>query len=267
MTYKKLGDSVIKNIQTQRIDPLSHWFFLLKNFMFCFFSLLSLLLGGISFSFLFFVFSDIHVTFFLSLFPFFWAISFFVFFLFSLWGFHATPKGYKIRLHFLFLAQIGISFLLGFCFYFFGISEKTDEQFAQRVPFYKSHEMRKKQIWNNAQEGRIAGILLSDPNEPTFLLEDFQGRQWTVFFSPEEMSRDGEKNVPTFPDGNFVFEVGMRVRILGERKENMRFQAFKIFPLRPDRKNPRNGQQKKLRKSFPQNSLPSPMPWLKNHSE
>ncbi len=224
------SEKIMKTIQEHHIAPTPKIFFFLKNISFWIVAVLSLLIGSISLAASIFELSqEIELPQFLSLFPVFWLTSFSLFIILGYFGYHATPRGYRIPLPFLFLGNLGLSLLFGTAFFFIGIGESADRIADVSLPFYHSHEMRRRQVWTAPEEGRISGTIISLPDEqnPMIEIEDFEGAHWQVISSP---------------DDNLLIEYGSgdTVRIMGKQTQEKVFEAHQIFSWRRGVKQQKN---------------------------
>lgn len=234
MTKTKFSDSILEKIKAQEVTQKSRWYFVFKNGLFWTIFSIAVLFGALGFSVILFSFfeSDFdlfsffnphHQQIFWSLLPLFWFGFFTLFLGFSVWGIHATRKGYKLSILLLLGINIFSSMALGSVFYGFGGGEKLERIFDERAPFYEGLEHRMKRVWQNPDQGRLAGEILEIRSDETLLVfNSFQGKQWIVQYRDARIPKR-------------ELRVGMPIKILGKRGQNDLFLASEIRPFMPRR--------------------------------
>ncbi len=201
----KLSKKIIKEIQEKQIIPKSKIFFIIKNMLFWLFSVLSVLIGAISFSTIlynlsgnqeiinaFLLKNNISLEIFNFL-PVFWIIILIIFLLLSIKNYKKTNNFYKYNLYFIFLIIIVLAFGFGSLMFSVGIGQKTEQLTQNYLPFYNKHIQimnLKKEIFKNKLQdiGVTSQILIENPELKEKIDKKFRENVLgkTYLYSPTE---------------------------------------------------------------------------------
>jgi len=223
---KKFIQEVLGKIKKENIKPTPKWHFLLKNYIVWFLGVLSLLVGGVSFSVIIYLMRyndwDIYeqlgesfISFTLLTMPYFWIISLVLFVCILLYNIKHTKKGYRYSLPFILSVNILFSMVLGILFYEIGISQSLDDVLGERAPLYSKIINRQLDYWSQPENGRLSGLVVEVGSSTDFLLVDFNQKEWNIK-NEEESEMD--------------IVVGMPVRILGEKTSENDYLVEMIIP-------------------------------------
>lgn len=155
--------------------------------------------------------------------PYLWILLFAVMVLFAVYNLRHTKNGYRYPLWKIIGSSLVLSLAGGSLLHLAGVGFSFDKQMGVFSKDYPSQEKLELKMWQNPQEGRLVGTLLSAEDgipQPLFVIEDQMGTRWNTDISElHEMDR-------------FVLETGKRVRVLGllEDVNPPAFHACAIFP-------------------------------------
>jgi len=221
----RIAKKVIEKIEEQHLKPAPRWQFKLHEVLLWVFFGLAVFLGSFAIAaILHNLLSNDWGAFaqlgkspfeyvFLSI-PYFWIIVFAGLLALAFLDFKKTEGGYKFRSIWIVLLSLGLSLIFGASLFFFGIGEKTDRVF-ERAPIFNNFDTRPR-LWNNPLENTLMGEI-TKVSEKQIEIEDPQGNTWKVDLSL----------INKLPD----FEVGERIRIMGEKTSENEFKAKIIWPL------------------------------------
>jgi len=233
---KKITKKILQKIKQEKIKPRPKFIFILKNLLFWFFFIISIILGGKIFAFLIFIFQsgDFDIfwrsenflkLFFLSL-PFFYLGFLFLLIQLAVFNLQKTKKGYRFKLLPVFFGSVFISFLLGILFFSFLGEDKIENlenALAQKAPFFHLHKQRKEKIWASSKNGFLRGIILKiDQNKKTISLKDSNQKEWEVDFSNAFLP-------PKFKE---QIRINQKIKIIGKEITKNKFKAIAIKPAR-----------------------------------
>lgn len=141
-----LEKRILDKIKKEKILPKSKLFFVLKNSLIFSSYFISIILGAISFSVIFYIFSDNRDLIFdkfnilaLKNAIIFWLILVFIFIFLAFKNNLSIKNSYQYSSWTLILFNIFISTLLGTIFYYSGVAEKTDKETSKYLNFYEKN--------------------------------------------------------------------------------------------------------------------------------
>ena len=149
---------ILVKIKKEKIKPKSKWYFILKNSFYLSSFVIFLMLGSISFSIIFYIFSG-NTSILIQNYNIselknaviFWSILLFVFLIFSILNNKKIFNSYKYSNFSILLFNISISFLIGYLLYFSGVARETDKMSSEYLHFYKKNikitEIKKKNFY------------------------------------------------------------------------------------------------------------------------
>ncbi len=188
MQKQKIAENVIEKIKKQEIRPKSKWFFVLKNILFWFLFFISILLGGLSFSFVLYILflNDTLVSFYLAnnknvfiVIPYLWFFSFSFFIIFADYILKNTKKGYKYSLLNLIVITLLITLFLGFVLVIFGFTEKVDRVFLQHSYLYRKYG-NAHYSQNDPAKGIFIGKFIYDQQDKNLFFKDIDNNLYEV---------------------------------------------------------------------------------------
>lgn len=217
-----ISDKVLDKIKKDHIKPKSKWQFQLRDSgqWFGFISLA--FLTTVFFGLLWYFWSDGpwihggHFGLFFSRMPLILLSLFLVMGALALFDFRNTGKGYRYS-----FTRIGLIFLLlavvlGWSIYYFGMSARMDKVFGN-LPYYQDRESYMKEVWQNPQNGLVAGDIVEVLNDKSFVLRDFSNKLWQVQAAGAVWRH------------SLSPEVGLQIKLIGKAEENV-FVAREVRP-------------------------------------
>jgi hypothetical protein len=227
MTLMKNSEKLLDKIASQEVPQKSRKEFVLRNIFFWSLFVLSILIGGISFSVILFAFGQTefdliaHIThskieFFLGLLPFFWIVTSVVLFLVSIFGIRHTKTGYRYSSYLIFGSSILLSIILGTSIYYTGGAERIERIFAENVPLYKGLEEKRIALWSMPEEGFLSGVIIEKGD--VIKIEDWDGKLWDIDISDAIVR------------GRVSLEVDEKIKIIGQIIGDDSFTAKEVRP-------------------------------------
>jgi hypothetical protein len=214
------------NLDNQILDkikdlkPKARWKFLFKNYLMWSLAIIFLIFASFACAWLIYlvVNNDWEYSkaiagnfwdFWIASFPHIWFVFTIVFLLISYWNLTHTEKGYRIQKKHLIFLNVLIILFLGFIFCSFGLGNTIDSIDLEQSKIFN----QRKVIWLNPEGGFLAGQV-SEKNENSFKLIDFDGKLWTIDIEKANIT-------PYTEDG---------VKILGTKTSENTFKAKEILP-------------------------------------
>jgi len=232
--------NLFDKIESENIKPRPRWEFLLKNYFVWSVALVSLLIGSLAFASVVYMIKDgdmdilRHIDhgfleFFIVTMPYFWLISMVVFSFITYYNFKHTRSAYKRGVFVFPVALLFGTIMLGTLFYNIGLGKAIDDVLADNMPFYEKVVNRRMQIWQNPDNGMVAGRIVEFiPDKITITM----------------LSNDSlEIDVSGAEIIGIEFEEGRMIRVIGVLNNNI-FKARKILPMH----GPGRGLMYKMRK-------------------
>lgn len=227
-----LTDKILNKIKDGHMSPKPRWQFLLKNYVVWLIGILALLIGAASVSVMIYLFrfndweiyEETHKSlaeFFLLTLPYFWIIFLALFVFIVYYNLKHTKRGYRYPLYIVILAPVSLSIFLGTIFFTLGCGEKIDSILGSQAPFYDIVINRHVDFWSQPGEGRLAGLIISEPSDSHFILLDRNQKEWTVILETENFLSPVEAVV-----------IGQPVHLLGEVVGENEFQTVRVIPAR-----------------------------------
>lgn len=222
-----LKNKVLDTIEEREITPKPEWTFAAHSILLWTSVCLSVLLGALALSTIIF-FSvngdwDIiarlphRVSFIVFTLPYAWLFVTVAALIFAEHQYRLTKMAYRHRYSMTVLGLFIATAILGASFYYAGIGQLLDAR-LEHVPGYDQLINPRAGMWNRAEEGRLAGVILEVINEEEVSLMDSHRSLWRVTFEektefPEQPLREGK-----------------RVRLLGVTLAENEFRATRILP-------------------------------------
>lgn len=225
-----LSKSIIGKIKKEKVKPTPKWVFLFKHSVVWGLFTVSVLLGSIAVSIIFFQYRDATgdlygkigcgvSEFILLALPYFWIVLMIAFLALAYYHFRHTQKGYRYNVFAIIGLSLFISIVLGSVLHAIGFSEKLENLF-QEIPHYEKLHFGKRMLWQKPNAGRLAGAIIQIEDDKVLILQDFNKNVWWV------ETENAQKHPAV------ILEKGERIRSIGERLEDGYFRADIIAPWR-----------------------------------
>ncbi len=231
---KNLSQKIIEKIKQERIEPTPKWEFVMKDTFFWIGFVISILIGGLSFSIIFNTLLnndwDLYIQlaggltkFVIITLPYFWLIIFTLFVIVAYLNIHKTKKAYKYSLQMIIGGVLLASFLLGITFYNLGLASSINRGFSDMMPRYHKMLNPGENLWSKPEGGFLSGTVdYLDGN--VLRLIDLDGQIWEITLS--------ENILEIVP--NFILEKDFKIKITGEEiTDNCMNKCFYAEMLRP----------------------------------
>lgn len=182
-----ISSKVLNKIKKEQIRPMPRWYFWLRDGSKWFSLGLLILVVGVAMSLLMFFWSDgpwLHgggygISLLFGRMPLILLVLILMGGLFATFDFYKTGRGYRYSLKKVGLALIVVALLVGWLFYYLGLSQRFDSAIS-RAPFYQNRQAYMMHVWQDPNKGLIAGEIFSVIDSNNFYLKDFSGKQWKV---------------------------------------------------------------------------------------
>lgn len=228
---EELEQKILDKIKSGSLIPKPRWHFLLKERFIWTIGVLALLIGAAAVSVMIYLAqsndlwlydqagSNFGTWLLLSL-PYFWLLFLGLFVWLLYYNLKHTKRGYRYPTLLIVGAAILASIFLGGVFYACGVGAKIDDILGRQAPLYDRVFNPHVGAWSRPEEGRIAGLIVSKPDQEHFILVDRERGEWTVIYKTD--------------DDNLVV-LGQPVRVIGKISSERTFKAKKILELGPGR--------------------------------
>ena len=223
----ELSDQTIKKIEEKNIKPKPRWCYACNNY-FSWSAVVLLIVSGalILATIVFMVLTDdwdlyrytgaSPVRFFLMSVPYFWLILLaLVLFLASL-AFSFTKNGYHYQRILVVAGVFVVCLALGLILFSGGFGPKPHELLSN-VPFYQNLVYFRENIWNDPDDGLLAGQILTVSDSNSFIIRDISGKIWQI-----------EANNLS-PASLLLIRPGVKVKMIG-KEQGSAFDAQEIRP-------------------------------------
>jgi len=227
---KNISNEVLKKIKDNNIKPKPRWYFITKNYFIWSVFGISIILGSFAFSMVLFIIKqldwDIYhyvgdsflKTVFISL-PYLWLIFLILFIGVAYYNFTHTKRGYRFKFISIFLISLIISTTLGTGLYFNGFSEKLENIFLKKIPYYGRLVYSCDEQWMQPKRGLLAGTIIETGLlENNFILMDLDDKRWKI-----------EAGKATWK-GKIAPEIDLKIKLIGKPIDDNNFEAMEIRP-------------------------------------
>ncbi len=223
----KLSQKIIKEIEKDRIKPISKVNFYLKNVAVWFVALFSIFIGTFSIAIISYNVSardwdlyeylgDSFFGYLISSLPYLWIGLTIVSLIIGIINLEHTKKGYKYSPLLITLFSLVITFILGLTIHTTGGGKMIDEYIGQKINHYQTVEDNKEKLWNQPSKGLFSGTIINISTN-TFDLEDLSGTVWQVDYSHASIR------------GNIQIKNNVKIKIIGTVKNTV-IEASDIRP-------------------------------------
>lgn len=226
-----LGQKIIDKIQNTHLEPKPRWHFLLKNRLVWMAGALTLLIGAVAMSVIFYLVNNQDLSLYkqadasfiswllLSL-PYFWIFFLALFIYLLYYNIKHTKKGYRYHPALLITSSILFSILLGALFSTLGIGRHIDNVLSQRAPLYDRVFNPHINMWSQPEKGRLTGLIAIKQDNQHFILLDRNHSQWQVMHSGQD---------------DALVQVGQVIKLIGRIEDKNKFLAQDLLVMRPGR--------------------------------
>ena len=231
---EEFGQKLLEQMKEDKIAPKPRWRFLLKKYVVWGSGAIALIVGGLATSVIIYFLQDNSLNvyqrmdgsalkFIFFTLPYFWLI-FLVFFIFALYyNLKHTGKGYRYSIAVVAAVSVLVSLLLGAILFQMGVGRLIDDILGEANPLYSSVFNQSLAFWDAPEDGRLAGLVVSQNSPTEFILLDVNRQAWRVITEPDHFFLPG------------AVEAGRPARIIGVKIEDNVFQAHDVFPIGPGR--------------------------------
>lgn len=143
--------------------------------------------------------------------------------LFSILGIRRIKGSYRYNILLISGLFILSGLILAIIFAHLGYGQKLDSTFSS-IPLYQSQEQFIGLVWQQPDQGRIAGSIVKIESQTRFFIKDINGKEWLISALNAVWRH---KLTPS---------VGMNIRIQGVRTGDSLFEANNIRPWMPKNK-------------------------------
>ena len=226
---QNLSDKITQKIKQEKIKPKARWLFLLKNYFIWGVFVAAVALGGLAFVVIIFgvttndwdIYKYLHQSFgqylFLTL-PYYWVGLMMIFLGIAAYYYRHTSVGYKYKVYFILLGSIVASFLLGIILYAFGLGEKLENTFANKLPYYNNFIDHRIEMWSQPESGLLSGKISGVVDLESIILRDLARKDWLV-------------NIKNIDDEQRkLIEKSRIIKVIGKKEGEDEFRAVEIRP-------------------------------------
>jgi len=227
---KNISNEVLKKIKDNNIKPKPRWYFITKNYFIWLIFGISIILGSFAFSMVLFIIKqldwDIYhyigesflKTVFVSL-PYLWLIFLVLFTGVAYYNFIHTKRGYRFKFISILLISLVISIALGTGIYFNGFSERLENVFLEKIPYYNRLVYSCEEQWMRPGRGLLAGTIIEiGLPENSFILRDLKNNRWKIV--ADKVTWKGKITPVT----------GLKIKLIGKVINDNNFAAMEIRP-------------------------------------
>lgn len=208
--------------------PSAKWKFIVKDYVIWAAGILSIIVGALSTAVTIYMITNndwsLHTQisgslwkFVLITMPYFWVLTIVLLIALAYYNFKHTKHGYHYKLLTIVMGSILVSIFLGLIFYSVGLGQIIDNAFVERIPIYEKFGSPRRMIWNQSENGRLAGKIIV-VRAHDFDLIDLKKHNWTVDTSGDMMS-------------SYLPMKGEMIKIIGVKIDEAHFRAENMFPF------------------------------------
>jgi len=225
-----LADKITEKIKKENIQPKPKWVFLLKDYVIWGVFTLNIFLGGLFFAVTLLVINntdwDIYKyldgslwRYFISVLPYFRLSALLLFLFLAFYNYRHTPRGYRYKNRKIIIMSVIISGMIGLTLFLFGAGYKIEQLFFTGVPFYKSLEQHRQEMWYRPEAGLLSGEVVEIISSEKIKIKDYKNKFWLIDVS--ETSWRGPVRHP---------QVSKQLKIIGQKVSPKEFKAKEIRP-------------------------------------
>ncbi len=141
------------------------------------------------------------------------------------YNFIHTKRGYRFKFISILLISLIISVTLGTGLYFNGFSERLENVFSEKIPYYNKLVYSCEEQWMQPKRGLLAGTIIEiGLPENSFMLMDLNNSRWEIIAS----------NVVW--KGKITPATGLKIKLIGKVINDNNFAAMEIRPWQGKRR-------------------------------
>jgi hypothetical protein len=232
----KFDQALLEKIKTKHLLPTPKWHFLLKNYVVWGIGFLALIIGGLAFSVIIYMFSyndwniydklsNSFTEFVVLTLPYFWIVFLIFFIAVVNYNIKYTKQGYRYHASVIVAVSVILSMGLGVLFFGLGLGQEIDDILGERMPFYEQIINRRIVDWNRPEAGRLTGIVVaSSSTNKVFTLFGFDKHEWEINYANAKFAPFAE------------IKIGLPVMLIGKQTKSYFFEAEQILPVGPGRR-------------------------------
>lgn len=220
------GKKILEKIEEENIKPKAKYSFWLKKNVLIISSVITILLGSISLAIIIFFINNQELNSFtkhpsnwqiiFSSLPYLWILILIAFSFLVYYNLKHTEFGYRLTFIKIMGIYLSLIIILGISSYYLGLADKLQNTFIANSPLYKNYTYNRLLIWQNPENGRLAGkMFLNESNN--IILKDLRGDFWILDTT--------EAKRPPFELPN------NEIKIIGSIIEENNFKVYEIRPL------------------------------------
>lgn len=220
---------ILQNIRDRKIKPRSRWIFLLKNYLIWLIFGVAIFVGAIATSVIIFSLTnndwDLYkildkslISYVVMSFPYIWVIILIIFSLLSFLNYKYTKTGYRIEPIKIISMNVFLSVFLGSILFVGGFGEFIDYKLSKDIPYYEKMMAQRQLIWDNPENGLLAGEIINIASEKDFYIRSLSGKKWHIIGNSILWKRHASNNE------------GTKIKIIGRILGNDVFVAQEIRP-------------------------------------
>ncbi len=221
----QISEKIKQKICEEKICPRAKWFFVVKQIFLWIGAVITFVAVSIALSLSWEIISEQELWVLRSRLglmtkavPYFWLVISLILSGFVYFEFKKTKRAYKVNFWVVLVVILLGTLFLSSILYFVGLAEIIEERLEEDVKGYHKVVPLPHHHWMQPESGLLMGEIM-EIYEKKIELEDMEDNYWIVIL--EEDTRIGRK-------GNL--EKGLRIKVLGEEKEDYNFKAEFIMP-------------------------------------
>lgn len=191
--HKDIKDSVMSRIESEKIEPISRWYWLSHEYALWGAWGASVLFGALAVSVA--SFASLHIgyalyevshndfiDFVFDALPYLWLGAFFVMVLAAYFNLRHTKRGYRYPILLVVGSSIGFSFLGGGMLHAVGAGWYIDRMLGEVLPAYQSREKLEERFWQAPLAGRFVGKIIEgeEAEEGMVAFVDAENNTWLI---------------------------------------------------------------------------------------
>lgn len=224
-----LCQEVVEKIKAENLKPKPRWSFLLKNYVFWSFFIISLVVGSLAMAVIIFMirindwdlYKRLTGDFFslvIATLPYFWLLVLAIFIFIAYYYLRHTKTGYRYSLAMIIAITIGTSAVLGVIAHSAGFGKIIFETMSEKIPIYGNLDFNRAKMWIQPEKGLLAGTIIDLLDERNFSINDFTSQPWNI---------DAEKAIW---QSGLKMNIGENIKIIGEKIDDGFFHALEVRP-------------------------------------
>jgi len=224
---QNIKSKVFSIIEKECLCPEPKWKARLSDYSLWVVSILSIIVGGFSFSLFltewaendFDLFERMSGGFWQNFFgtlPYIWFLFIFIFLFYSFYFLKNTERCYRFERYWIISGSVLSGLLAGIVLHFAGVGRLSEDFFVMSIPRYHEFTGNHAARWMNPENGFLTGEIIS-VGTSTFVVTDLAERQWII------------TTRPLFPGNNLV-STGTRVKLVGDIRRDGTFEVEELRP-------------------------------------